>query len=282
VFKYLENADIDEVGYTLRTASLMTDPEYYFNEKNPGDYALFGIRYLILPANHPPAVPALLVVSSGPYRLYLLPNNGYVRVADIVGTLVADRSNVGLRSVAYLNSPLPRVGKYLTVAFDGRPAPTPTGAGRSFATPPGQIISSRSQLTSGIVRATIVTRRRAVAVLSASYDPGWTVTVNGLPARTVMVAPALVAVQLNPGTYHVVFQYVGFAFYPELLAAALLVLLSWILATLCYRNSRRRDGKGPVGGCQADNIDHSPGDSLLTLGSSEVPVSKDLEAGGRP
>jgi hypothetical protein len=37
VFKYLESRDVDEVGYTLRTASLMTDPEYYFEERNPGD-----------------------------------------------------------------------------------------------------------------------------------------------------------------------------------------------------------------------------------------------------
>ena len=36
VFKYLESQDIDEVGYTLRTASLMTDPEYFFDESNPG------------------------------------------------------------------------------------------------------------------------------------------------------------------------------------------------------------------------------------------------------
>ncbi len=36
VFKYLESRDVDEVGYTLRTASLMTDPEYFFDEDGPG------------------------------------------------------------------------------------------------------------------------------------------------------------------------------------------------------------------------------------------------------
>ena len=58
VFKYLESRDVDEVGYTLRTASLMTDPEFYFDERNPSDYRLFGIRYLILPPAHAPPVPA--------------------------------------------------------------------------------------------------------------------------------------------------------------------------------------------------------------------------------
>jgi hypothetical protein len=49
VFKYLESRDVDEVGYTLRTASLMTGPEYYFDDRDASDYRLFGIRYLILP-----------------------------------------------------------------------------------------------------------------------------------------------------------------------------------------------------------------------------------------
>jgi hypothetical protein len=35
VFKYLESRDVDEVGYTLRTASLMTDPEYFFDDSDP-------------------------------------------------------------------------------------------------------------------------------------------------------------------------------------------------------------------------------------------------------
>ena len=52
VFKYLESKDIDEVGYTLRTASLMTDPEYFFDDTNPGDYPLFGIGYIITPERH--------------------------------------------------------------------------------------------------------------------------------------------------------------------------------------------------------------------------------------
>jgi hypothetical protein len=50
VFKYVESRDADEVGHGLRTASLMTDPEYYFDERNPSDYRLFAIHYLILPA----------------------------------------------------------------------------------------------------------------------------------------------------------------------------------------------------------------------------------------
>ena len=72
VFKYLESRDVDEVGYTLRTASLMTDPEYFFDERDPSDYRLFGIRYLILPARDQPPVRARLAMRSGPYWLWTI------------------------------------------------------------------------------------------------------------------------------------------------------------------------------------------------------------------
>ena len=106
VFKYLESRDVDEVGYTLRTASLMTDPEFYFDERNPSDYRLFGIRYLILPPAHPPPVPAQLILCTGSYCLWTLPSDCYVQAGRVVGALVADRTNVGVHSVAVLRSPL--------------------------------------------------------------------------------------------------------------------------------------------------------------------------------
>jgi hypothetical protein len=65
----VESRDVDEVGYTLRTASLMTDPEYYFDERNPGDYRLFGIRYLVVPTGSSPPVPARLELRAGSYSL---------------------------------------------------------------------------------------------------------------------------------------------------------------------------------------------------------------------
>src|ERR1700733_1438549 len=76
VFKYLESRDVDEVGYTLRTASLMTNPEYYFDERNPSDYRLFGIHYLIIPTGSRPPVPARLALPAGPYSLWTIPGDG--------------------------------------------------------------------------------------------------------------------------------------------------------------------------------------------------------------
>jgi hypothetical protein len=86
VLKFLESRDVDEVGYTLRTASLMTDPEYYFDERNPGDYRLFGIRYLILPTGKHPPVDARLAMRAGPYSLWTIVGaGGFVHAGTIVG-----------------------------------------------------------------------------------------------------------------------------------------------------------------------------------------------------
>ena len=53
VYIYLTDVDADSIGFTLRTTSLMTGPEAYFDESNLGDYATFGVRYLLLPAGTP-------------------------------------------------------------------------------------------------------------------------------------------------------------------------------------------------------------------------------------
>ncbi len=68
VYIYLTDHYIDQVGFTLRTSSLMSDPEAYFDESQPGNYTLFGIHWLILPAGHQPPVPATIVEKAGSYR----------------------------------------------------------------------------------------------------------------------------------------------------------------------------------------------------------------------
>ncbi|HTZ10013.1 MAG TPA: YfhO family protein [Acidimicrobiales bacterium] len=240
VFKYLESKDIEEVGYTLRTASLMTDPEFYFDESNPGDYALFGVHWMILPVGHAPPVPARLVRTEGPYRLYALPNRGYVRVVDTIGVLSVDRTDVGVMSVPYLESDLAGEGHYLSVAYDGAdPAPLSAPDATRLHGAAGEVRAEEDDLPDGRVRATVVAHRRAVVVLSASYDPGWTVTVDGRAAPTVMVAPALPAVVVGPGHHTVVFAYRGFGAYDALFALAVVGMAAVVVLA-----RRRRPGEG--------------------------------------
>jgi len=239
----LESRDVDEVGYTLRTASLMTGPEYYFDDRDPSDYRLFGIRYLVLPARRPSPVRARLAMRAGPYWLWTIDGSGYVQAGRTVGEISADRTDLGARSVALLRSGLAGHGEYLGVRY-GRDG---GGDGRLPTVPgpvsPGTVTAESTNLDDGEASATVRMRRPGVAVLSASYDPGWTVTVNGRSRPTRMVAPALVAVDVPAGTDHVLFRFHGYGDYPELLALSGLTLVAVAAGTgACpaLRSARRR------------------------------------------
>jgi hypothetical protein len=220
----------------------MTDPEYFFDDRDPSDYRLFGIRYLILPAGDKPPVRARLAMRSGPYWLWTIDGAGYVQAGQIVGAISANRTNVGARSVGLLHSGLAADGAYLGVRYgaggngDDR---LPTVRSQPSA---GEVRAERADLAGGEASATVRMRRPGVVVLSASYDPGWTATVNGRPRPTRMVAPALVAVDVPAGTDHVVFRFHGYGDYPELLALTGLTLAMVAVAPVCARRVRRRGG----------------------------------------
>jgi hypothetical protein len=240
VFKYLESKDIDEVGYTLRTASLMTDPEYFFDEMNPGDYPLFGIGYILTPATMTPPVPAKKVGCAGNYCLYALPDPGYFHVYDTTGVLTATRANVGTQSEALLGSPLLSEQRDLTVAFNGGKASSPTASDAAALTGrPGHVVVEHANLAQGTAGAVVKTNRRATVVLSASYDPGWSATVDGHPEPTVMVAPAVVGVDVGPGVHTVKFSYSGYGRYTLLFVLALLVFVALAVVPSLWRRHRR-------------------------------------------
>jgi hypothetical protein len=250
IFKYLESKDIDEVGYTLRTASLMTDPEYYFDENNPSDYVLFGIRYLILPQGLSPPVPASVILRSGPYWLWTIKSNGYLDVVETVGVVSENRADIASQSLTLLRTDLIAKHEDLRVDYGGRARAltsdaTPTDSHSSVS--PGYVISGPNNLDGGVARGTVNLSRPAVVVLSASYDPGWTVRVDGRTRRTEMLAPAVVGVSVSAGVHRIVFVYRGFADYPELAALGVAALLAILLvsigmlesvARLTYRRKR--------------------------------------------
>ena len=230
VYKYLESQDIDEVGFTLRTAALMSQPELHFDQYQPSDFVAFGIRWLIYPSGQPLPPGYRYVMHSGPYWLYELPADGYVSVVDTVGTIDANRFDVGPVTAELLAGPMIAEHQDLTVGWAGAPAPAPTSPDRRpGGAAPGEVLREGRSLVWGRMDAVVHLRRRAVVVLSASYDPGWTATVDGRRAPVEMIAPALVGVVVGPGTHRVVFRYVGFAWYPELwgLTAVALVAAGW-------------------------------------------------------
>jgi hypothetical protein len=238
VFKYLDSRDVDEVGYTLRTASLMTDPEDYFDDRNPSDYRLFAVLHLILPSGSRPSIPARLTLRVGPYSLWTLPGpNDVLRAGTIVGTLPADRSDIATRTLPVLHSRLAQAGDYLRVAYGQHGARGLRLAQPSSAAPAGTVLAQSDELQQGLARASVRMRKPGIVVLSASFDPGWTATVDGRRRRTEMVAPALVATTVPAGTHRIVFRYRGWKDYPLLFAIGAAALI----ALACSLRRRQTD-----------------------------------------
>jgi uncharacterized membrane protein YfhO len=104
----------------------------------------------------------------------------------------------------------------------------------------GAVRAQRADLDDGEASAMVRMHRPGVALLSASYDPGWTATVNGRRQPTRMIAPALVAVDVPAGTDHVVLRFHGYDNYAELLALSGLTLAIIAIAPVCRRRARRR------------------------------------------
>jgi hypothetical protein len=244
VAEYLSNDDVDAIGFTNRTASLMSDPEGYFDDLDPADFALFGVRFVIVPAGHTPPAGARFVKQAGRYQLWFLPHDGYVEVVDTYGpALVEDKAHMGVDSASFVRSDLAGEGLYPVVAFGGRKAAAPTLESSIRPTgPAGTVVHESDDLIEGTVTARVVANRTSVVLFKESFDPGWTVTVDGRREPTEMIAPAYVGVRVGAGHHVVVFRYQAYPDYPELFGLALAALLALGFGPWLWR--RRVPGSG--------------------------------------
>jgi len=244
VYIYLEQLDVDAVGFTLRTSGLMTDPEAYFDEFQLGDYAAFGVHYLILPLHHLPPVAATLLRTAGPYRLWQVDTaraSALIQVVDTYGVIFANNADLGTQTNAFLQSSLPGRAVYSTISFSGQAAATPTLTSLSQQRGIAGVVTSQSQdlVDAQSARATVVANRTAVVLLKVAYDPGWSVTVDGRASSTIMLAPALLGVEVTAGRHVVVFTYHGFTGYVVLYPLAIVTLLSVGIGPWWWRRRRR-------------------------------------------
>jgi hypothetical protein len=236
VYQYLADNSVDELGFLLRTPSLVADNEAYFNQNDPEQYQLFGIRYILMPSTMKPPVPATLLATSGRHTLWQVATTGYVEVVDTSGIVEADSADMATQMQPFLRSPAFDQGELATVAFSGGAAAAPTLP--ITATPNSAAGTSNDilvQAQDGYFAADLVANRTAAVVLKATYDPHWQVTVDGTVATPYMVVPGFVAVTVAAGPHTVVFQYIAYPRYPLLLGIGIATLLALTFGPYLWR-----------------------------------------------
>jgi hypothetical protein len=250
VYQLITTFGAPNVGYYGRVGSLSTDTELFFDPRRVELYDLYGVRFLILPKGMDPPTTATRVERRGRFVLWEVGTGGYLHVYDTVGPAIhADQAELPARTAGYVRSSLPARHVTRPIAFDGDAAARPT-ATRDSLPPgtPGTVRGETDRPDDGVYSGTVKMARRAVVVLSASYHGRWTVTVDGRPAGTQMVAPSLVGVEVGPGTHRVAFVYepVPGELYALLFALGAAALVA--LAVLDVRRARQARSQSLVQG----------------------------------
>jgi hypothetical protein len=231
VHSWVADRQVDGIGFVFRTiTSLSTDVEVAFDETGPAQYEMLNIRYVIMPSDRTPAVPAKLIMEAGRHRLYEVPTTGYFQVVDRAPGVLADRTDIQKATRDFRFSDLALRAIYPGVGFAGAAPPPATFTGPNPPPgPPGEVIAQSNVLQDGLFDASVKANRPAVALLKATYDPRWSATVDGQVVKPVMMAPSLVGVDVPSGIHTVRFRYKPYAGYPLLLSIGALTLLALIL-----------------------------------------------------
>jgi uncharacterized membrane protein YfhO len=82
-------------------------------------------------------------------------------------------------------------------------------------------------------------------MLKASYHPRWTVTVDGKPAQTQMVAPSFVGVEVPAGRHSVEFRYEPYPSYWLLFLVGVIALIALAVVPRVWIRRRQADQPEP-------------------------------------
>ncbi|MEI6709886.1 MAG: YfhO family protein [Actinomycetota bacterium] len=227
MFLYLADENIPQTSTQAWAASLMENPQAQFDEKNLSDYQIMGAKYLLYPVGKNPPISARMVITSGPYVLYEVPSVHYFSIVQLSGFIDENKQTISRQSGYILRSNLFEHHVDLAVNYPS----SDTLASRPLMTNApnlGKIVKSQVHFQQNYASAVVDLLQPSTIVLSTSYDPGWVVTVDGNPAPTQVVAPALVAVTVPAGVHSVNFTYRGFQYYMPLFLLSTFSLIGFV------------------------------------------------------
>ncbi len=213
----LNSAGFDMLGYLYFPFSANSDIQALFNESSQDQYNLFNVRYVVAPASRTFPDFVKPIATFGRHRLYRVDTTGYFDLVSSDITFTGDITNFYPGASQWLTSPLLAAKEHPTLLFEGNSDPgvramplasSPAElASRTFDAGPSRGVISSERVEENAYTAKVNILRPSLLMLKETFHPGWHVTVDGVPASTVMLMPSYVAVKMTPGTHNVRFEY---------------------------------------------------------------------------
>jgi hypothetical protein len=247
MYAQLADQDVDAIGFTYRTiSSLSSDVEALFDESDPDQYDLLNIRYLVLPPDRQPAVPARPVGNEGRHVLWEVETSGYLRVVDTADFVTTDRAHldpVARQALTTYDAEQPLL---LTVMLTDEEQAGPTT--NQAPGMPGDVVQEVALPEEGRFVAAVEMNRPAVLMLKTSYHPRWEARVDGVTTRPFMVAPSFMGVSVPAGTHSVEFRYTPFQHHGPLMLLGAVAIGLLVLTPEMTRLGRRFRRNRVLGG----------------------------------
>ncbi len=218
LYQYLATLDAQEIGYQLRTAALLGPAEWHLDPQSKSDYEAFGVRFVITGTPGSGEGVGTVVMRSGPYTLREIKSSDIFALGHVTSLIRTNRLFIGVATLPYLRSNRFAQGQFEAIDFSGYLPQVVYGGQRGR----GSIQKVSNHLTEGVASATVDIAQPTYLYLSASWDPGWSATVDGEKVAIVALSPGGMGVEVPAGRHTVVFVYKGFPDYLLLFATSIL------------------------------------------------------------
>jgi hypothetical protein len=194
----------DAVAPPYRGASINSDLLFDFNDRDPAEYRLFDVEYVIAPPSAALAAGVTTIVATPKYVLYRAPGGGYAEYAAVAaGETAPSQTDLFERARAWLRgggATSWQFARYLYRQPSATASPAPVAD-----CPRPTIAYQRAQPSRFDVLASCA--NDSAMVLKVTYHPNWHVTVDGREVATFMVSPSYLAFALPAGQHFITAEY---------------------------------------------------------------------------
>jgi hypothetical protein len=212
VYAFLTTSLTPTITDAYNQTALPSDLIGRFNQSRASEYRVFNIRtVLTIPVSGAPAFLKPLG-DIGHFRAFAAPGEGYFGVVDVVAAADTTRDNFFDLCDPWLDSDWPEKNQYIWLDFHGEapkdlPRLTPGYLPAIPSAPgePGKAMNERQ--TGQVYEADLDVLRPAWVLFRMTFHPAWKTLVDGQPAKTAMLSPGFLGVQVSAGRHHVLCRY---------------------------------------------------------------------------